>query len=116
MKPMRRFRGYAAAIAVAVAGSAEAQQTTAAAKATLEPAAMNALKSMGTYLRSLEAFQVLAATTDEDVLDDGQKDPYSGVTTILAQMPTRLRAEVTSDRASACTSTTAGASRCSRSG
>lgn len=67
-------------------------------KAAVDPAAMAALQKMGTYLRTLTAFQVEAATTDEDVLDSGQKIQYGGTTTILAHMPARLRAEVENDR------------------
>jgi hypothetical protein len=101
MKPMRRFRLSPAAIAVAVvvmATSAWAQAPAEVAKPALDPGAMAALQGMGTYLRTLKAFQVEVATTDEDVLDDGQKLQYDGVTTILAQMPDRVRAEVTNRR------------------
>ena len=95
----REYLGAVLATALVVAAApAQAQQPAAAAKAALEPAAMTALQGMGAYLRTLKAFQVEAATTDEDVLDDGQKDQYAGVTTILAQMPTGLRAEVTNER------------------
>jgi hypothetical protein len=88
------------AIAVAlaiVAGSAEAQQA-AAAKATLDSGAMSALQSMGAYLRTLKTFQVEATTTNEDVLEDGQKTQYDGTVTILARMPGSLRAEVSNER------------------
>ena len=64
----------------------------------VEPEALAALNRMGTYLRSLKAFQVRAATTTEEVLDDGQKVLYAGVTDVLARMPDRLRADVRSDR------------------
>ena len=89
-----------AAIAVALAvmaGSAEAQQA-AAAKATLDSGAMSALQSMGAYLRTLKTFQVEAVTSNEDVLEDGQKTQYTGTVNILAQMPGRLRAEVSNER------------------
>jgi hypothetical protein len=98
---MRRLRLNVAAMAAALAvlaTSAVAQQPVAAAKATLEPGAMSALQSMGAHLRTLKSFQVEAAVTDEDVLDDGQKVEYSGVTSILAQMPSRLRADVNNER------------------
>jgi hypothetical protein len=100
---MKRLAVGAAGIAVALslaAAPAPAQQPPAPAppRAALEPAALDALKSMGAYLRSLKAFQVQAATTDEDVLDDGQKVQYDGRATILARMPDGLRAEVSNDR------------------
>jgi hypothetical protein len=59
---------------------------------------MAALQSMGTYLRTLKTFQVEAATTNEDVLEDGQKTQYDGTVTILARMPGSLRAEVSNER------------------
>ena len=59
---------------------------------------MAALQGMAAYLRTLKSFQVDVATTDEDVLDDGQKIQYSGTTTILARMPNGLRADVANDR------------------
>jgi len=70
----------------------------AAAAPAIEPEAMAALNAMGAYLRTLKAFQVRAATTTEDVLDDGEKIQFAGVTDLLAQAPNRLRAEVVSDR------------------
>jgi len=64
----------------------------------VEPEAIAALNNMGAYLRTLKAFRVEAATTDEDVLENGLKIQYSGVSTILAQMPNKLRSEVKDDR------------------
>jgi hypothetical protein len=91
---MRRLSSTLAALALAGAAvPALAQQPPA-----VDPGAMAALQSMGAYLRSLKTFQVEVATTDEDVLDDGQKIQYSGTTSILARMPNGLRAEVANDR------------------
>lgn len=99
---MRRMGAGAALAAAAVlllAGRAGAQAAAAPAAApAVEPAAMEALKAMGAYLRTLKAFRVEAATTDEDVLEDGQKVQYDGRATILARMPDGLRAEVSNDR------------------
>ena len=44
-----------------------------------DPEALAALDRMGAYLRTLTAIQVEAATTNEDVLEDGQKIQYTGV-------------------------------------
>jgi hypothetical protein len=83
---------------VAAAVGAQAQTPEPAAKAALEPGAVAALEKMGSYLRSLPAFQVRAATTTEDVLDDGQKIQYASTTDLVAaRKPDRLRAEVSSD-------------------
>ena len=91
---MRRICRTLAVLALAGAAvPALAQQPPA-----VEPGAMAALQGMGTYLRTLKSFQVEVLTTDEDVLDDGQKIQYSGITTILARMPNGLRAEVANDR------------------
>jgi len=98
---MRRFQMNQTAITVALAllaTSAVAQVPAAAAEAALDAGAMAALQNMGAYLRTLKDFQVEVKTTDEDVLDDGQKIQYAGVTNLLAQMPGRLRAEVANDR------------------
>jgi hypothetical protein len=57
-----------------------------------------ALQKMGTYLRSLSAYRVQAATTDEDVLEDGQKIQYSESVDILAKTPSHLWVQVVSDR------------------
>lgn len=96
---MKRFRPYLAAMAAAliwVATSASAQPP--AAQASIDPNAMAALKSMGAYLRTLKAFQVEASITNEDVLDNGLKEQYTGVVNLLAQKPDRLRVEVDNDR------------------
>jgi len=94
-----RQASMAAALVLAVAGGAGALASAEeAAKPVIEPAAMSALKAMGAYLRDLKSFQVDATTSDEDVLDDGQKIQYDNVVQILVEFPGRLRAEVTSDR------------------
>lgn len=64
----------------------------------VDPEAIAALVAMSDYLRTLKSFQVNVDTTDEDVLEDGQKIQYSGQINLLARVPDRLRAEVSSDR------------------
>jgi hypothetical protein len=64
---------------------------------TRDAQTLAALQKMGEYLRSLRAFQLDAVTTDEDVLDDGQKIQYTGSANILARLPDRLRGEVATD-------------------
>ncbi len=97
MRLMNCCRTALAAALVASAVAAGAQPAPAPARA-IEPAAMDALKSMGAYLRGIKAFQVDAVTTDEEVLDDGQKVQTEGAARVLAQMPGRLMAEVSNDR------------------
>lgn len=84
-----------------LAASSWAQQTSPQPEqpsGAVEPGALAALNQMASYLRTLKAFQVRAATTTEEVLDDGQKVQFAAVTDLLARMPDRLRAAVTSDR------------------
>lgn len=64
----------------------------------IDPAATDALKRMGAYLRSLTSFQVESSTTDEVVLDDGQKLQSESAVSFLARMPDRLRVRQASDR------------------
>jgi hypothetical protein len=77
-------------IAAAIVVFAVADTTGAQNESLIDPDAMSALTRMGTYLRSLKAFQVEAVTSSEDVLEDGQKVQTSGVTHLLARMPDRL--------------------------
>jgi hypothetical protein len=97
-----RHLGHGAGLVLALATfpTLVSAQTATPATVTpaIEPEAMAALNSMGAYLRTLKAFQVRAATTTEDVLDDGEKVQYAAVTDLLAQAPNRLRVEVVSDR------------------
>ena len=93
MKDLSRMLVLGTLVMVTVATPAARQQS-----AQIEPEAMTALKTMGAYLRSLKSFQIDAVTTREDVLDDGQKVQFAGVTKLLAKMPDRLLIEVASDR------------------
>jgi hypothetical protein len=60
----------------------------------IDPDAMATLNEMGTYLRSLKAFQIHSFTRREDVLNDGEKIEQDGVVDLLARQPDRLRIEV----------------------
>jgi len=73
-----------------------AHQADAAAPA-IDPDAMEALKKMGAYLRSLKSFQVEGDITNDDVLQDGQIVQNASKVNLLAAKPNRMRAEVTSD-------------------
>src|SRR6476620_167678 len=93
MKALSRLLIAAAVVFAGVAGTVRAQQNT-----LIEPEAMGALTKMGGYLRSLKSFQVDAVTSSEDVLEDGQKVQFGGVTKLLARLPDRLFIAVDSDR------------------
>jgi hypothetical protein len=64
----------------------------------IDPDAMDALNKMGTYLRSLKAFQVKGDITNEEVLPDGQKLQFGSVAELIAEKPNRLRVDMNSDR------------------
>jgi hypothetical protein len=63
----------------------------------IDPDAMEALNKMGTYLRGLKAFQVDSATTNDDVLDDGEIITDTRSNTLLAVRPNLLLAELKGD-------------------
>src|ERR1700754_3304406 len=93
MTTLNRLLIGAAVVLAGAAVTGRAQQNT-----PIEPDAMAALTKMGGYLRSLKAFQVDAVTSTKDVLEDGQKVQFGGVTKLLARMPDRLFIAVDSDR------------------
>ena len=95
---MKRLMYLGAGLVLALAAAPPLGHAQApAAGPDIEPAALAALDKMGAYMRTLNAFQVRAATTREDVLDDGEKVQFSSVTDLLAQRPDRFRAEVDGD-------------------
>ncbi len=63
----------------------------------IDPAAIDTIKKMGAYLRTLKVFQVQGDITHDDVLEDGLIVQSSSKVDMLAAKPNRLRAEVTSD-------------------
>jgi hypothetical protein len=82
-----------AMVFMGVAAQAFAQPTPG-----IDPDAMAALDKMGTYLRSLKAFQIRAAITTENVLDDGQKVEIDSVADLLVDKPDKLRMEAAGDQ------------------
>jgi hypothetical protein len=63
----------------------------------IDPDAVDAVKKMGVYLRSLKSFQVIADVTHDDVLEDGLIVQTNSKVDLLATAPNRLRVEVTAD-------------------
>ena len=86
----------ALAIGLTLVAVSASGQTSAPA---VDPAAVKALEGMSAYLRTLKTFQVQANTATDDVLADGQTVQNTGKTIIVAQMPSKLFAETSSDRA-----------------
>jgi hypothetical protein len=76
------------------AASAGDQASYAAAVETVDPTAIAALNKMGSYLRSLKAYEVKAKTTQDDVLSTGQKAQFTGTQDLLIRQPNGLRGEV----------------------
>ncbi|MGA9587516.1 MAG: DUF2092 domain-containing protein [Terracidiphilus sp.] len=89
------------ALAIGFSVPLPAQQSSPEDKSDLmDPGAMEALNTMGTYLRTLKDFQVTAVITSEDVLTDGEKLTYTHTTDILAVTPNKLRVDTQGDQKS----------------
>jgi hypothetical protein len=99
---IRRCLSLAAALTVlsvaAGAWPAPPDGKAAATTPSVDPAALAALDRMGAYLRTLKVFQVEAATSREDVLDNGLKVQFDVNVSLFAQRPDHLRVDVSSDR------------------
>ena len=67
------------------------------AASAVDPDAVDAVRKMGAYLRSLKVFQVQGDVTHDDVLEDGLIIQSNSKIDMLAVKPNRMRAEVTSD-------------------
>jgi hypothetical protein len=83
--------------AAAAAAPGPSGDSAAAAEPAIDRAAVRTLERMGTFLRSLKAFQVTASTTRDEVLANGQKVQYASTADMLIQKPNHFYAEVTSD-------------------
>jgi hypothetical protein len=65
----------------------------------VDPASIQALKSMGAHLQSLKRFQVSTELTGERVLADGQKLQHTATADVSVERPNKLRARMFSSRA-----------------
>jgi hypothetical protein len=88
----------AAAVMAFAVGKGVAQAPDSSAVDKLDSSAVAALEKMGAYLRTLNAFQVHATVSTEDVLDDGQKVQTTRVVDLLAQRPNRMFVEIAEAR------------------
>lgn len=61
----------------------------------IEPKALSALKGMGGFLRSLNAFDVSAASSTDQQIDNGQIVQFSHRSDLLVKRPDKLRLEIT---------------------
>jgi len=90
-----------ACVAIVFAGVASAaaqQEKPKAAQPEMEAKAIDALKTMGAYLRTLKTFGLRSETTIDEVLDSGQKIQFGGTVDFRVRAPNGLRAEIVSDR------------------
>ena len=86
--------GQAQEADVGAAAPVPAVESTAA----VEPAALDALDKMGTYLRTLGSFEVRSDATIDEVLESGQKLQFASTIHLRVRRPDRMWAEVASDR------------------
>jgi hypothetical protein len=64
----------------------------------VEPQAMDALKKMGAYLRTLNAFEIKSSTLTDTVLDNGQTVQFGGNVTYRVRRPNGFVINVADDR------------------
>jgi len=64
----------------------------------VDPASIQALKTMGAYLQTLKRFQVTSEVTGERVLADGQKLQHTAMAKLDVARPNKLRAAMSSPR------------------
>lgn len=69
-------------------------QVHAAGNIAIEPAAVQALERMGSYLRSLRQFGIEASSLTDQVLENGQTVEFRHTTQLLAQQPDKLMVSV----------------------
>ena len=96
--PMFASGGTAWAQQPAAKAAAATATTQAPAANELDPKAIEALKTMGAYLRTLKSFALHSDTTKDEVLDSGQKIQFTNTIDIQSKLPDRLRIDVNSDR------------------
>lgn len=107
MRPHALLLTSAVALALAVLpGTALAQakpaKPTAAAPPALreavDPSSVDALERMGSYLRTLQTFQLKADILTDEVMDDGRKLQFASTATYKVRRPNGFVIELASDR------------------
>lgn len=88
------IRAVVGCVLAGAAALAAAQPSPAA----VNRAAISALEKMGTYLNTLQSFEVQSTTTIDEVLDNGQKVQFGGTVEFKVRRPNQLRVEVSTDR------------------
>ncbi len=85
-------------LTLALATPNVSSQTAEPATAAVDPATIQALKTMGAHLQSLQRFQVNNELTGERVLTDGQKLQHMASAAVNVQRPNRLHVKMSSAR------------------
>lgn len=88
-------------VLAALTGNAALAQAAAASTAAvteMDSKAVDALKNMGAYLRTLKTFSVHADTSKDEVLRTEQKIQFTSTVTIKAKLPSQLKIDLNSDR------------------
>jgi hypothetical protein len=86
------------ALPLGMAAAAPPSTATKADAPVVEPQAMDALKKMGAYLRTLNAFEIKANTLTDTVLDNGQTVQFAGTANYRVRKPNGFVITVASDR------------------
>jgi hypothetical protein len=79
-------------------GASAAPASKSAEPPKVDPEAVKALYKMGTYLRSLESFEIQSRTTTEDVLDNDQKVQIGGAMDYKVHKPGAFQITDSTDR------------------
>ena len=96
-----RYAGQAAMLAACltlIAGESAAQADAAKSSTAIDTAAVNALRRMGAYLRSLQRFSVNGTTVRDAVLSNGQNVEMGGTLRYVVRAPDRFRGDINTDR------------------
>jgi hypothetical protein len=68
------------------------------AKPAIEPKALETLRGMGAYLRSLKEFSVQGEGARDEIMKNGQKIQINGTVAYQVRAPDHMRAEIKTDR------------------
>jgi len=81
-------------VALAILAPGLHAQTAPSTSGAVDPASVQALKDMGTYLRSMKRYSVSTELTGERVLSDGQKLQHTAAAKLDVASPNMLRARM----------------------
>jgi hypothetical protein len=84
--------------AIHAEGAATPAATAAVQDTDRDEKVIERLVSMGQYLRGLKSFGIHADTTNDEVMENGQKLQFAGAADYLVRSPEGLRMELKSDR------------------